>query len=375
MPAGDLITTALQKAEEKQNLAIRLEDKAKDQWIQVDTYCMNLMIHFVLSRLHRETGSRAFTGHIHKKDNFINLDLFWQGRPIMLKTLREWQAQDLRINGEGLALTFNEVIGYHGAGIWVFNAKEHQNRPCLRLFFPVSHPPGHTHLRNITIPIDESRPLFYDFDLFNRQSFNADIDNRPLAGLEFTVFDTETTGINPRQGDEIISIGAVRVVNGRLLREECFDQLIDPRRDLSAESIRIHGIQPEMLEGQPLIGQVLPLFQRFCENTVLVAHNAAFDMLLLKLKEEITGVKFDNPVLDTLHLSEVLHPAQPGHNLQAIAQLLGVRILGRHTALGDALATAEILVKMIPLLAQKGIFTLREARIASQKTYHARMKY
>ncbi len=375
MPAGDLIVTALQKTGEKHGLTIHVEEGGKDHWIQVDTYCMILIIRFLMDRLQAETNCRVFSAKVHKQDRFVNLDIFWEGRPMLLKTLREWQAQELRIDGDGLALTLNEVIGYHGAGIWVFSAKDHQNLPCLRVFFPVSQPPEPSHWRNITILTDKSRPVFYDFDLFSRQEVRADLDHRALADLEFTVFDTETTGINPRQGDEIISIGAVRVVNGHLLHEEFFDQLVDPRRGLTHESIRIHGIQPEMLEGQPVIGQVLPLFQRFCENTVLVAHNAAFDMLLLKLKEEATGVKFTNPVLDTLHLSEVLHPAQQNHQLQAIAQLLGVRILGRHTALGDALATAEIMVKMIPLLAQKGIFTLEDARLASQRTYHARMKY
>jgi DNA polymerase-3 subunit epsilon len=229
-------------------------------------------------------------------------------------------------------------------------------------------------LRKITV-IPESRPVFYDFDLFNQPGQTPELDNRPLSELTYTVFDTETTGLFPKVGDEIISLGAVRIVNGRLLREESFDQLVNPQRCYWQLSIKIHGIQPEMLEGQPSIEKVLPLFHRFAEDSILVAHNAAFDMNMLKMKEAVTGVTFINPVLDTLLLSAVVHPAQEHHTLEAIAERLGVRIIGRHTALGDALATGEIFIKLIPLLAQMGIHTLGEARIASQKTPYARLLY
>ncbi len=176
-------------------------------------------------------------------------------------------------------------------------------------------------------------------------------------------------------GDEIISIGALRIVNGRLLREEFFDQLIDPRRPLPPESTAIHGITPDMLEGRPPVASVLPLFHRFAEDTILLAHNAAFDMRMLQVKESETGVRFINPVLDTLLLSAVVHPAQDEHNLEAIARRIGIGVVGRHTALGDAIVTGEMFLKLIPLLAEKGIRTLKEARLASEKTYYARLKY
>jgi DNA polymerase-3 subunit epsilon len=195
-----------------------------------------------------------------------------------------------------------------------------------------------------------------------------------LGELIYTVFDTETTGLNPEE-DEIISIGAVRVVNSHILRDEHFDQLVNPGRGVPFESIKFHGIKPEMLANQPSIGKVLPNFKRFVQDTVLVGHNAAFDMKMLQVKEKSTSIKFINPVLDTMLLSSVVHPAHENHSLEAIAERLGVNITGRHTALGDAIATGELFVKLVPLLAKMGIFTLKQAREASQKTHFAKIKY
>ena len=130
-----------------------------------------------------------------------------------------------------------------------------------------------------------------------------------------------------------------------------------------------------MVVGKPGIAQVLPLFHAYAQDTVLVAHNAAFDMRFLQLQEEASGVAFHQPVLDTLLLSAVVHPQQESHRLEAIAERFNVTVLGRHTALGDALVTAEIWLRLIPLLQEQGIHTLRQAREAAQKTYYARLKY
>jgi DNA polymerase-3 subunit epsilon len=130
-----------------------------------------------------------------------------------------------------------------------------------------------------------------------------------------------------------------------------------------------------MLVGQPTIERVLPAFHAYAQDTVLVAHNAAFDLRFLQLKEGATGVRFDQPVLDTLLLSALVHPAQPSHRLEAIAERFGIAVVGRHTALGDALVTAEIFLRLLPLLAAMGIETLGQAREASRRTAYARLRY
>ena len=223
-------------------------------------------------------------------------------------------------------------------------------------------------------PPQGPRPVYYEFDLFTLRGLQ-ELGAQPLRRLTYVVFDTETTGLNPAEGDEIIQIGAVRIVNGRILQDEVIDQLIDPKRSIPDVSVAIHGITPDMVVGQPTIDQVLPHFHRFVEGAVLVAHNAAFDMRCLQLKERQTGVCFDNPVLDTLLLSSIIHPHQETHSIDGIAKRLNLTIVGRHTALGDALVTAEVLLKLIPLLEARGILTLADALQASINSPYTKLRY
>ncbi|GAB6082790.1 hypothetical protein JCM30471_17040 [Desulfuromonas carbonis] len=219
----------------------------------------------------------------------------------------------------------------------------------------------------------EARPVFYEFDLF-RQPPGEEVGQQSLRDVTYVVFDTETTGLDPSAGDEVIQLGAIRVVKGRLLLDETIDQLIDPQRSVPASSVAIHGIAPELLIGQPTIEEILPLFKTFAEGAVLVAHNAAFDMRFLNLHQTRTGIVFRQPVLDTLLLSSIVHPTLGSHSLDAIAERFDIPIVGRHTALGDAIVTAEVLLKLIPLLEAIGIRTLEEALAAEARSPYARIQ-
>lgn len=218
------------------------------------------------------------------------------------------------------------------------------------------------------------RPVYYAFDLF-KQKPPQELGKQPLRMLTYVVFDTETTGLNPADGDEIIQLGAVRIINARMLEDEVIDQLIDPQRSIPATSVAIHGITPEMVVGKPTIDQVLPHFHHFAEGAILVAHNAAFDMRCLQVKEQQTGVRFDHPVLDTLLLSSIIHPHQDTHSLDGIAKRLDLTTAARHSACGDALLTAEVLLKLIPLLESRGIITLEDALLASMQSPYAKLTY
>jgi len=280
-----------------------------------------------------------------------------------------WLDEPLKLDRTILPFTTNDVINRHNARIW--QERNSGNNVIRILLKPYdSLQPDETQ-QNIS---SLSRPEFYDFDLFSHSALFDKWENRPLSKLKFVVFDAETTGLNPSEGDEIIALGAVRIVNGKMLSEQ-YEQLVDPGRNISKITTQITGISTENITGKPTIDKVLPIFHNYCEDAVLVAHNAAFDMRFLQLKEEKLGIKFDNPVLDTLLLSASVHVNQESHSLDAIAERFGLTNDGRHSALGDAKVTAEILLKLIPILAVKGIETLEQAFSASQKTYYARIKY
>ena len=208
-----------------------------------------------------------------------------------------------------------------------------------------------------------------------RVKFHTDPELTLLRELRFVVFDTETTGLNPSRGDEIISIGAIVVAESRIVAEEVFETLVDPGRPVSAASTRIHGLTNEDLARQPSIDEALVAFGRFTEEAVLAAHNASFDMEFLRRKEGTTGIAFRQPVLCTLVLSAILHPNQASHSLDALLARYGIRRTGRHTALGDARMTAELLIRLLPQLKTRGIATLGQALRASRKSPLSRLKY
>ena len=371
MRGVDLIEAAQRRIEAALQLRTKREEIDESIWLKVDSYSLVQAFAYVARRLQEEFQIREIRFALAAAGALAHLDLIWTGAPLGVETQMAWQTEPMTAAGEAYPTALAEIIARHDAEIWY-----QIDKPTFREFFRIAIPvtrPGEAALQ--TPLAAESRPEYYDFDLFHQPGQTPELDNRPLSELNYTVFDTETTGLSPSDGDEIVSMGAVRIVNGRLLEHEVFEQLVDPGRRMSAKAAEITGIDDAMLAGQPAIDTVLPAFHQFAEDTVLVAHNAAFDMRFLQLKEASTGVRFTQPVLDTLLLSVLIHPSLEGHGLEAIAERLGVNVIGRHTALGDAIVTGQIFLRLVPLLAERGIRTLKEARDASQTTYYARIEY
>jgi DNA polymerase III subunit epsilon len=341
-------------------------------WLSVDSYAMVQALSHLAGRLAAAFELDEVALELAAVGRWVRLFLCWRGGALDPALLHDWENQPLSIGAVAGAASLKQVLDQHGAEMWCqADPAQARQRICLQL--PAAQP---EHV--VVAPQARSgRPVYYDFDLFSQPGQSPELDDRLLTELAYTVFDTETTGLAPSEGDEIISIGAVRILNGRLLEQESFDRLVRPRTAVRRESQAVHGIAPSMLLDQPFIEEVLPAFQRFAEDTVLVAHNAAFDMRLLQLAQPRTGVAFVQPVLDTLLLSALVHPGHTDadHRLELIAARLGVQVIGRHTALGDAIVAGEVFLKLVPLLAERGIRTLKQAREASQRTPYAKLEY
>jgi len=367
----DLVSVARRRIEALPGLSALPASIDESLWVKVDSYALAQVLEALAERLHRLHGVREVRFRAAAHGGFVELDLAWDGASLPAESIEQWEAHPIQVGTEQTPITVRQVLERHGGELW------HQpgaaGEPSwFRLLLPQAEPTPARPRRRITA---ESRPEYYDFDLFRVADSARGLLAQRLSDLAYTVFDTETTGVQPSAGDRIISIGAVRIVNGRLLKQDAYEQLVDPQRPVPRDSTRIHGIHEADLAGAPRLAEVLPAFRRFCEDTVLVAHNAAFDMRFLELGEAESGVRFDQPVLDTLLLSAAAHRNLQDHSLEAIAERLGVAVVGRHTALGDALVTGEIFLKLVAVLAERGIHTLGEALEASRETYYVRLQY
>lgn len=336
-------------------------------WLTIESYSITRGIMYLLGQLTKQISISKVILKIVEKNNVVYLEVSWDGELISITTLEEWKQCPLLIRASKLtSSSFDSMIVGE-------NDNENDIKDVRSVMFRLIA--QEAKLLPFVGDGKESRPLYHDLQHFDKSHEHNNFDNIPLEELTFVVFDTETTGLNPSEGDEIISIAGVRIYDNKIQSTETFDQLVNPQRNIPMISLKIHEISPQMLKSMPTIEEVLPAFHKFAENAVLVAHNAAFDMRFLQLKEEQTGIRFNNPVLDTLLLSVVCHPKQELHNLEDIAEKCGVDVIGRHTALGDSYVTAEVLLKLIPILKAQGITTLKEAKKACMKTRYSNLKF
>ena len=173
----------------------------------------------------------------------------------------------------------------------------------------------------------------------------------------FVVFDIETTGFSPIK-NRIIEIGAVKVEKGEIT--DRFSAFVNPDVPIPFEIEKLTGINDDMVVGAPQIDVVLPQFLEFCRDCVLVAHNATFDMSFIIENAEKLGYETDFTYVDTVPIARILLPNQAKHTLDAVAKSLGVSLENHHRAVDDAEATAQIFVKMLPMLRENGTENLTQ---------------
>jgi CBS domain-containing protein len=186
----------------------------------------------------------------------------------------------------------------------------------------------------------------------------------PLISLDAVAIDTETTGLDPRKA-HIVEIGAVKMVGGEVDGGQTFRRLVRPPLPIPAQSTEIHGIDDNMVSAAPDFAGAWADFVDFAGDAVLVGHTVGFDLSVIQRECERSGIAWKRPQSLCTHLlTLVAEPDLGGLSLEQLANRLGVPCAERHSALGDAVTAAHIFKALIPLLRDKGIRTLAEARQA-----------
>ncbi len=204
----------------------------------------------------------------------------------------------------------------------------------------------------------------------------TDSKNESLQG-DYVVFDLETTGFSP-ENNKIIEIGAVRVTDGKITDK--FSAFVNPQVPIPFKIEQLTSINDSMVMDAPVIEDILPEFMEFCEGCVMVAHNADFDMSFIKANCKRQGLPCDKTVVDTVGLARVLLPNLNRFKLDTVAKALNVSLDNHHRAVDDAGCTAEIFVKFISMLKERGITSLDGVNelgsssddfVKKANTYHA----
>jgi DNA polymerase-3 subunit epsilon len=351
----DLVTSVAQRLGEE---GIRLTLLGEPLWVKADVQALLFLLEFFARGIHRHGGAAALEIETLLGDRRVYFNYCWRGDIVPEAEILKWTSSPAAPWGSH---TVAEVLERLGSEVW---SQPHESPGFATLRFPVPSSPNQWASPAPALP---SRPVYVDQAAPAAVELAAGWEQLPLERVHFVVFDTETTGLSPLGGDEIISLAGVRIMNRGIVVGETFDRLVDPGRPIPLSSVRFHGITDEQVRGRPGIGQALRAFHEFVGDAVLVGHNGMFDLRFIRLKEPVAGVHFRGPVLDTLALSRFLHDHTPLHSLDAVARRVGVVVRDRHTALGDALITAQVLLKFIYLLQERGVTTLGQAFAVSAR--------
>ncbi|MFK7963800.1 MAG: exonuclease domain-containing protein [Burkholderiaceae bacterium] len=349
-------------------VALQIEDDAP--WVRCDGVSIVALLASLVERLQSGAGVNQCWLVAAKRPPHVLVGVGWTGQDVAPSLFHEWLHLPLPEVPGGL--NGDEILLHHQTDLSPASALEREYRHMIQFALPQSQvsQADQTDAAESSVAAPSvlmiDRPEFYDFAI-DDSTVTADMLDTPLANLSYVVFDTETTGLEPLKGDEIVQIAGVRIVNSRVLTGEVFDTLVNPGRQIPASSTRIHGITDQMVLDVPGVNNALNAFRSFAADDVLVAHNAAFDMAFLR--RDGREIEFDNQVLDTVLLSAFIFDHTGAHALDDLARRLGIEVdqAVRHTAIGDTLVTAQVFVKLVSLLRSQGIITLGQALAAGRE--------
>ncbi|MEV5028691.1 3'-5' exonuclease [Paenibacillus sp. LPE1-1-1.1] len=193
----------------------------------------------------------------------------------------------------------------------------------------------------------------------NKEQRKQSMFDMPLKELEVIVFDLETTGFYPNNGDEIISFGAVLLRGGEIVENETFYSLVNPKRKIPKAIVELTGITNEMVQDAPDLMQVLHDFMEFVGRRLLVAHASGHDKQFLNAALWRTSkINLNHRVLDTMMVAKWLEPNLEGYSLDELLISCCIPITERHHALQDSIMTAKLWQNYLARILERNITTL-----------------
>ncbi|MGV8104316.1 MAG: PolC-type DNA polymerase III [Mesotoga sp.] len=315
--------------EDAKNLSTRLEDGDEitvrgkmetDTWLKEDVLVPRDIVRTSLARREDNAPVKRVELHLHTKMSALDSVVETKN---LIKTLKEWNHDAVAITDHGIVQSIPEFY---------FEAK----KAGIKAIFGME---GYM--------INDSEPILY----------NLQDEALSLEEASFVVFDLETTGLNPKE-DEIIEIGAVRVEGNEII--DTFSSFVKPSKEVSSLITSITGITNEDLESAQDIKTVLPGFIKFCEGSILVAHNALFDYGFVRntVKKHFGG-DWEMPCIDTLALAKSLIKSK-SYSLDTIVKKLKLGHFEHHRASEDARVTSEVLRKFISMAKKRGVEKVTE---------------
>mgnify|MGYP000598290923 CR=1 FL=1 len=187
--------------------------------------------------------------------------------------------------------------------------------------------------------------------LFNRVS---------LEDSNFSILDTETTGLHVENGDQIISVASLRVSNLKINKDNILNELVNPQMKIPEASIKIHNITDDQVQSKPTIVEISDKILKFIKKSILVGHNINFDINFLKQNSKSSGLADRMKVIkaiDTIYLTASLFPDLKNYELTNLCNFFEIKTddQTRHSALGDCIITARLFLYLLNIAKSKGV--------------------